>query len=113
MLEWNPAKVSLYLSEKQQRKRECDFGKILEKDLNDRNEPICNANVLDYLLLHQELIPEEWRGMTIYFWGTKYLLPSGNRCIRCMGWDGKKWRSGRSRIDRAFTADTPAICLAS
>jgi hypothetical protein len=36
---------------------------------------VLNVNVLDYLLEHQELIPEEWKQFNIYFIGTYYAIP--------------------------------------
>lgn len=49
----------------------------------------CSAHVLDYLLAHQELIPESWKDKTIVFTGTVYRDPSGNKLYRTMiYWDG-------------------------
>jgi len=49
-----------------------------------------NANVLDSLLEHPELIPEEWKGGYIWFRGTKYWA-NGGRCVRGLYWDGNQW----------------------
>ena len=53
---WDPKKVSLYLS-KQQKEGSSINGKDLQKKLGD--EPVLNANVLDYLLANKHLIPED------------------------------------------------------
>jgi hypothetical protein len=37
-----------------------------------------NANVLEYLLVHPELIPETWKGRYVFFWGTIYLSRAVN-----------------------------------
>src|SRR3989338_1525835 len=51
-------KVSLYLS-KPQKKGKTINGHDLHKDLDD--EPVLNANVLDYLFENTNLIPESWK----------------------------------------------------
>ena len=57
------------------------------------NEKKClNANVLDYLLAHTELIPESWKDKYIVFRGTTYLDGSDNFYVRCLRWrDGIGW----------------------
>ena len=86
--EWNTDQVELYLAGGQK-----DGGYVnghkLRKQLKDK--PILNANVLDYLLAHQELIPEEWKGKRVYFWGTVYRYSDGHLCVRCLGWHGRTW----------------------
>lgn len=70
--------------------------------------PILNANVLDYLLAHPDLIPDSWkvdeRGYIhyIFFWGTVYCNPDGILCARCLYWD-YDWACWRS-IYRQFDA---------
>lgn len=54
-------------------------------------EKSLNANVLDYLLAHPELIPESWKGSIIFFFGTQYYDSVGNICIRYLCWFGKEW----------------------
>jgi hypothetical protein len=65
--EWDP-KVSLYLSKKQVK------GDILGNDLYQElaDKSVLKDNVLNYLLAHQELVPEGWEGKKISFWGTVY-----------------------------------------
>lgn len=53
-----------------------------------------NANVLDYLLAHPELIPEDWNGKSVFFWGTIYRrLYDGRLFVRylCSGNTGIFW----------------------
>ena len=62
--EWNPDEIKLYLSDKQ-RSGSID-GNKLHKEL--AGKPVLNANVLDYLLAHPNLIPDEWKGkVTVTF----------------------------------------------
>jgi hypothetical protein len=54
-----------------------------------------NANVLDYLLSHQELIPERWKGLRICFPGTTYVDKSDFTSVRALFWHRgeKMWKS--------------------
>ncbi len=84
---WDLKKISLYLSKKQKKSHEVgnDLRKVLAK------MPVLNANVLDYLLAHPELIPEEWKGKAIFFWGTIYRNSGGNLYVRYLDWGGSEW----------------------
>jgi len=86
-LKFDPSKISLYLSKKQ--KKGSIEGNDLRKEL--ANQPVLNANVLDYLLAHPELIPEEWKGKAVFFWGTIYRHSDGYLCVRCLLWNGSEW----------------------
>lgn len=87
-MEWDPTKVSLYLSFRQQGGRVIG-GHDLRQEL--RGQPVLNACVLDFLLAHPELIPEEWKGRYIYFWGTIYRYSDVSLCVRFLCWDGLRW----------------------
>lgn len=86
-LEWNPEKVRLH-SEPEQEKGYLN-GNTLRERLKDK--PVLNANVLDYLLKHTELIPEDWKDKYVYFWGTIYRDSGGHLSVRCLGWSGDRW----------------------
>jgi len=50
-----------------------------------------NANLLDYLLKHLDLIPEDWKIFgKIFFPGTFYTTDNDFEQIRCITW-GTKW----------------------
>lgn len=100
---WNP-RIPLYLSKKQ--KKGSIGGHDLLKELSDK--PILNANVLDYLLAHPELIPEEWKGKAIFFWGTIYRDSDGHLRVRCLLWDGSRWDWHYFWLDNDFGSDNPA-----
>jgi hypothetical protein len=78
---WSPDKVELWLSQEQHRD-----DKIVDRYLWDKllEQSLLNANVLDYLLKHPYLIPKEWRGKWVYFWGTVYLDRSSSLSVRCL-----------------------------
>jgi len=85
---FDAAQMRFFLAEGQQN------GKVLEGN-KLRSElagkPVLNANVLDYLLAHPHLIPEEWKGKAIFFWGTIYRSSDDNLHVRCLCWDGGGW----------------------
>ena len=85
---WDSTKVSLYLSPRQQG-GQVIIGHDLRQELVGK--PVLNANVLDYLLAHPELIPEEWKGKYIYFWGTIYRYSGVNLCVRYLYWLDGRW----------------------
>lgn len=47
---------------------------------------LANSRVLDFLLLHQELIPIEWQNKRIHFCGTLY-EDENDLFVRCLIWD--------------------------
>jgi hypothetical protein len=71
VLKWNPANVTLYFS-KEQKEGNWIKGHKLHKELMSRSVRVMNANVLDYLLTHPYLIPEDWKDKQVFFWGTIY-----------------------------------------
>ncbi len=101
---FDPAKISLYLSKKQ--KKGSIGGHDLRKELSDK--PVMNANILDYLLAHPELIPEEWKGKYIFFWGTIYRLSDGRLCVRYLIWNGSEWDWSYDWLDDDFNSGDPA-----
>jgi len=51
------------------------------------------ANILDYLVDHPRLVPREWRGKDVLFFGTLYRDRAGNLVVRylnCRG-SGNRW----------------------
>jgi hypothetical protein len=103
--EWDLKKVQLYLSPNQEDGKYI-VGKYLRKELE--NQPVLNANALDYLLEHRELIPEEWKGKRIFFWGTIYLHSNGNLCVRCLCRSGKSWYWDCNWLYDDFSSRNPA-----
>lgn len=85
---WDEKYVILHLS-KFQKKGGISTGNDLRKELE--NKPVLNANVLDYLLAHPHLIPEKWKGKSIFFWGTIYRDPDGDLNVRYLCWGGDGW----------------------
>ncbi len=105
--EWSPDKVRLHLSPNQQNGKIINGYKLREELAT---EPLFNANMLDYLLAHPELIPEEWKGKAIFFWGTIYRSSGGSLYVRHLYWDGGYWSWYYDWLDDCFDSDDPAAC---
>lgn len=86
--EWNPAKIALYLSEQQNNGNFIEGNKLRKKL---KSKTVLNACLLDYLLAHPQLIPEDWKGKTVFFWGTIYCDSDGDLCVRFLIWNGSEW----------------------
>jgi hypothetical protein len=106
---WDSAKVSLYFS-KQQKGDKSLMGNDLRKEL--ANQPVLNANVLDYLLKNTHLIPEDWKGKAVFFWGTIYRRSGGDLCVRCLCWGGGAWGWDYGWLGRGFNGRHPAVLRA-
>lgn len=66
-----------------------DIRKELAMELPDKLS--LNANVLDYLLAHSEIIPGYWKGKDVFFWGTVYKDSEGDLCVRYLTRYDSKW----------------------
>ncbi len=108
--EWNPTRVKLHLS-KSQKPGKLVEGNKLRKELE--GQLVLNANVLDGLLAHSELIPDEWKGKAIFFWGTIYRDSNGDLCVRYLYWDDSRWRWNDGWLDSSFSGNAPAAVSAS
>jgi hypothetical protein len=91
---WDLKQIGLYLSNDQQDPNVLE-GSALRKELADK--PVLNSNVLDYLLCHRDLIPEEWKRArtAVFFWGTLYRDADGNLCVRYLYHGAGWWWSSR------------------
>ncbi|MFH1078372.1 MAG: hypothetical protein V1745_03810 [Patescibacteria group bacterium] len=106
---WNPATVALHLDQDQQ------GGLIIGTDLAKRlaDKKVLPAQVLDHLLAHPKLIPKEWRGKSVCFWGTVYRDPAGCLWIRFLSWDGRRWCWFVARLTHRCFSNGPAAVSAS
>ena len=106
---WNPAKVALFLSKKQQDGNSIE-GNKLRKEMNDQT--VYNANLLDYLLDNPHLIPEDWKGKAVFFWGTIYRVSDGRLYVRCLIWNGGRWEQAIFWFGNDFDSDNPSAVAA-
>lgn len=109
MLKWDPAQVTLYLSQGQRHGKRIK-GTELQREL--QGKLVMNANVLDSLLAHPEFIPESWKGKAVFFWGTIYRGLGDDLCVRCLCWSGSGWYSHHGWLGRGWGDLGPAALLA-
>lgn len=107
---WKKDGMSLYLSEKQ-RNGNYIHGNDLRKELE--SQPVLNATVLDYLIEHPELYPEDWKDKYIHFWGTIFRNSGGRLCVRCGYWNEGRVVSSYRWLGRGWLGLYPAASLAS
>lgn len=105
-MEWDPTKVSLYLSDRQR-----GSGMIKGNDLREEfaGKPVLNANVLDWLLKRPEEIPEEWKGKDVFFWGTIYHGRDGLLHVRYLCWRGVGWYWNYDCLSDGWHSKHPAV----
>lgn len=105
VLKWDPAKIALYLDKGQQN------GKVIRGHnlrLALKNQRVLSTNLLDFLLKHPWLIPEEWKSKAVFFWGTIYRGRDGSLFVRCLCWGGGRWGCGYSWLDTGWGEVNPA-----
>lgn len=110
---WDPSKVELFYADGQKNGKSLD-GVTLKWELKGTGKTILNANVLDYLLDHPHLIPDEWKGKYVCFWGTTYRnVKRGDLCVRGLLWhsDNESWGASITWLDEEFDGNFPAaVC---
>jgi hypothetical protein len=109
-VQWDGSKVSLWLANGQQNGKVLE-GNKLRKEVA-KKVPF-NANMLDYLLANPHLIPEEWKGKYVFFWGTVYRNSRGHLYVRYLYWSGSRWYWGDFWLDLGFFGYIPAAVPAS
>ena len=100
------SKITLYFSERQKNGKAI-VGNDLHKELEGK--PVLTAHVLDDLLAKTNLIPEAWKGRTIFFWGTVYRVWDGNLYVRYLYWLGGMWNWRYGSLDNRFDDQSPAL----
>lgn len=68
----NPNYTKLDLSRKL--RNMSNSGKNIKEHLSKKF--VMNVNILDFIIENPDLIPENWKGKEIYFWGTIYAIES-------------------------------------
>lgn len=77
-------------------------GSVFLRHLREGGIPVLNGSVLDYLLEHQDQIPEEWKGKEVFFWGTVYDDIDSNESVRYLYWDNSTWSLGIAYLQNKF-----------
>jgi hypothetical protein len=90
---WDPARIELFHPTCKPVKREEKHPELGQVEEELRGKPVCNANVMDYLLRYPRLVPDEWKGYRVFFFGTKYRFGQW-RNVRYLSWHGVNWEWG-------------------
>ena len=106
---WDVNKVEFHLGPGQKDGKTIN-GNTLRTKLG--GQQVLNTNVLDYLLAHPELVPEEWKGKAIFFWGTIYRNSFGDLFVRYLDWHGSRWGWNVRWLDYVWDDDNPALVRA-
>ncbi len=86
-------------------------GNKLRKEL--ASEKVLNANVLDYLLAHPELIPEDWKGKYTFFWGTMLRRYSNDSLyVQCLYYSVGSWFARYYWLGSYLSGNDPSAVLA-
>jgi hypothetical protein len=109
-LKLNPEDIELYLDNGQKDGKYIE-GNELRRKIEDKH--VLNACVLDYLFEHQDLIPESWKGKSVYFWGTIFRNADGYLYVECLCWIGGGWNWRRHWLDHGWYDNEPAASLSS
>lgn len=89
-------------------------GNDLYEYFKQKNTPIMNASVWEYLKEHTEEIPEEWKRkyggneLYIFFWGTIDRSPKGDLYVRYISWTGGNWTASNYLLSGNWHEDFPA-----
>jgi len=105
---WDATKTRLHLSPKQTSGKKWVTSHDLKTELQEHT--VFGANVLDYLLEHPYLIPDEWKGKVVSFWGTVYRYTGGGLVVRYLCWSDGQWCSSGLYVSRDWREANPALC---
>ncbi|MEI8327543.1 MAG: hypothetical protein WCG02_00205 [Candidatus Taylorbacteria bacterium] len=89
---WDASKIKLSPSACVPRGNK-DYPELWQVAEEFAGKPVCNANILDYLLRFPRLTPEGWKEFDVYFFGTKYHF-AGEWHIRYLRWHEINWDWG-------------------
>ncbi|OGY36716.1 MAG: hypothetical protein A3E36_04035 [Candidatus Andersenbacteria bacterium RIFCSPHIGHO2_12_FULL_45_11b] len=115
-VQWDPSQYRLHLQPSQQKGSSVQ-GYKLREELADL--PTANANLLDYLLEHPQLIPEEWKKdengniRYIFFWSTVYRNSVGRLCVRYLCFSGGRWQAYYDYLGSQFGGELLSLVRAS
>lgn len=81
-------------------------GEQMIKKLNGKG---LNACVLDYLMAHKELFPEEWKTKNVVFAGTVFADAHGNKLIKFAYWWDNNQQVGFTYLNEAYDDRVAAV----
>lgn len=105
---FDPSKVKLHCADGQKNGK-CLKGTVLREELEKLE--CYNANLLDFYLARPDLIPENWKGKAVFFWGTIYRHAGGFLYVRYLYWNGGAWCWYCNWLDYVWYEGNPAaVC---
>ena len=110
VIKFTPAMVKLHLDAGQKNGKVIE-GNELRKKLD--KVPVYGAQLGDFYMANPHLIPEDWKGNAIFFWGTIYRRANGGLFVRCLFWDGDGWVWGCRWLVDGWSDSRPAAVSAS
>ncbi len=90
-------------------------GNNLYEFLKEKNTPVLNATVWEYLRDNESQIPEDWKfssknsAQYVFFWGTIDRSPDGNLYVRYITWSGGNWVFSNYLMSGNWHEDFPAV----
>lgn len=106
---WDASHIILHLADGQKNGKAIEGNKLRKRLVS---KPTLNACVLDYLLANPHLIPEEWKGKYIFFWGTIYRHSDGGLYVLCLCWSGGGWHWRALWLGSDWYGSSPAALRA-
>jgi hypothetical protein len=68
-----------------------------------------NACIFDYLMDHQDMVPETWKGKEIVFTGSVFKDAGGNELMRAMYWWNDEWSTKVVYLSEAYDDKVAAL----
>lgn len=116
---WKPEEVKLFRAKSQEGLQAIIRGPNLQMELIRKRN--LNATVLQYLLKHPHLIPEEWkqkierRTTCIFFWGTVASTGLSGRCklfVPYLYWNNHSWQMAWRELNQLWDCyDCAAVLI--
>lgn len=109
-VKFDQSKIALHLDDSQKSGKVAE-GNKLKKKLEKM--PVYGAQQLDFYLANPHLIPEDWKGKVIFFWGTIYRSARGDLYVRYLCWSGDRWNWNYYWLGHGWDVRNPAAVSAS
>lgn len=110
-LNWHHDVISYDHDEPRSRTMNFKYGNEVLAKFEEKTLP--NANAVAFYLKHPWLIPEEWKGQIIYFFGTIYIDSDGKLYAWCLKWhpDKNVWSATLTCYASTFFAPNMVVAI--
>ena len=76
-----------------------------------KGKRVLNAHIMDVLMENPQIIPDEWKTGSTYFWGTIFRNASGRLYVEFLYWSSDKWHWSCDSLDHYLDGSEPAAVL--